>query len=68
MPAVRVAIAPNQTILDLLDQEWPLTVPKHRLMRIALEAGLRALADLDEEAFRHVVTKDAVASAGIRER
>ena len=68
MPAVRVAIAPNQAILDLLDQEWPLTVPKHRIMRIALEMGLRTLADLDAQAFRRVVTQDAVSSAGIRER
>lgn len=64
----RLTISPTPTIIDLLDQKWPLTVPRHRLMRLALEAGLRALADLEPDKFRRLVTDDAVNTAGIRER
>lgn len=68
MPADRITIKPSQTILDLLASEWPLEIPKHRLMRLGLEAGLRVLADLDAAEFKQRVIADAVESAGIRDR
>ena len=64
----RLTIAPTRTILALLASEWPLDVPRHRLMRIGMQVGLQALADLEPEAFRRVVVDDAISSAGIRER
>jgi len=64
----RLTIAPTPTILALLDGEWPLGVPRHRLMRIGMQVGLRVLADLEPDEFRRVVVEDAVSTAGIRER
>jgi len=62
---VRLTISPTQAILDLVSGGWPLKVPKHRLMRIALERGLQALAQVEPAEFIRIVTQDAVASAGI---
>lgn len=64
----RLTIAPTPAILALLEGEWPLSVPRHRLMRLGLEKGLHVLADLDEQEFRRLIVDDAVSSAGIRER
>jgi hypothetical protein len=68
MTATRLTISPTPIILELLQQHWPLSVPKHRLMRLGLEAGLRTLADLNPDDFRRLVIDDAVNTAGIRER
>jgi hypothetical protein len=68
MAGIRLTISPTPIILELLQQHWPLAVPKHRLMRLGLEAGLRALADLKPNEFRRLVIDDAVTTAGIRER
>lgn len=64
----RLTIAPTPKILALLDGEWPLEVPRHRLMRIGMQVGLRALADLEPNEFRQLVVDDAVSMAGIKER
>jgi hypothetical protein len=64
----RLTVAPTPEILDLLNGQWPLEVPRHRLMRLAMLVGLRALVDLEPDGFRRLVVNDAVETAGIRER
>lgn len=65
MPGPRLTISPTRTIVDLLESPWPLRVPKHRLMRLALQLGLQRLSEVDADEFRRIVTHDAVQTAGI---
>lgn len=66
MAGPRLTISPNQVILDLVDNyKWPLRVPKHRLMRLALQLGLEGLAKAKPDEFLRIVTEDAVTSVGI---
>ena len=65
MPVTRITVSPTQRILEALEHPWSLRVPRHRLMRLALQRGLDELARLDPDEFRRVVTEDAVVSAGI---
>jgi hypothetical protein len=51
------------TIARLLDQHGPF-VSRHRLMRIAMRAGLRSLdRDLDVEALRQLLVEDRADAA-----
>ena len=64
--SARITVSPTRRILDVLERPWSMTVPKHRLARIALQLGLDELARLEPDEFRQLVVDDAVASAGIK--
>jgi len=64
--SARITVSPTRRMLDVLERSWPITVPRHRLARIALQRGLDDLARLDPDEFRQLVVDDAVASAGIK--
>jgi hypothetical protein len=67
MTTTRLTISPTQSIINALERRWPLHVPRHRLMRLALERGLEQLARLKADEFRRLVVDDAVSTAGIHE-
>lgn len=64
--SARITVSPTRRILDVLERTWPMTVPRHRLARIALQRGLDELARLEPDEFKRLVVDDAVASAGIK--
>lgn len=65
MTTTRLTVSPTHRIMSALERRWPMHVPRHRLMRLALERGLDDLARLSADEFSRLVTEDAIASAGI---
>lgn len=52
---VRLSLAPDTALLEMLDRPWPFATSRHRRLRMALRLGLDALAQKTPDEFRALV-------------